>query len=180
MSRDWNSTATGSQLRAQREFISTSLPIGTNPRTRNARSDAALPGDTWAHTRSPGSGDGKTAEDHRPAGTAAAIGPVVQLDRELESTGEAATERHQPAVVAEHPHLATVSPGTFDAWVAIEIVPLVESDRRVERLPRARRRPNRSIRRARPATAARRRCMQPPKPCAPRASRSAGARSVST
>ena len=167
-------------MRAQREVISTSLPIGTNPHARNARSDAALPGETWAHTSSPGGATARPARDQRPAGTAAAIGPVVQLDRELEPTGEAAAERQQPAVVAEHPHLATMGAGTLDAWVVVEIGPLGKSDRRAGRWPPARRRASRSSRRARPATAARRGACTRRSRRAPRASRSAGARSVST
>ena len=156
MSRDWNSTATGSHLRAQREVISTSLPIGTKPQARNARSDAALPGETWAHTRSPEGTTARPARSRARPRTAVAIGGVVQLDRELEPSDKAAAERQQAAVVAEHARARAGGRGHAGRVGGDRDRAARRVDRRDRRWRRARRRANRSNRR-RPARSAVRR-----------------------
>ena len=159
-----------------------SAPRCRSARTRTRGTPAATPrcratpGPTPVRRRR----DGKAGDDQRAAGTAAAIGPVVQLDRELQSTGEAAAERQQTAVVAEHPHVATMERGPARRV----------GGGRGRRAP-ASRSPGRAVATSttssepiQPSGPASHRstsgCVQPPKPCAPRASRSAAGRSVST
>ena len=66
---------------------------------------------------------GKTGTDQGTTGATVAIGVVVQLDGELQPTGETAAEGEQPAVVTEHAHIPTVGAGALDAWVVFEVAP---------------------------------------------------------
>ena len=150
MSRDWNSTATSSRLRAQREVISTSLPIGTNPQARNARSDAALPGDTWAHTRSPGAARrqgrrGSAPGRHRRCDRSRrAARPRARVDRRGRGRASPARGRRRTPAPRDGGRGRARRVGGHRDRSAREV------DHRAGRSPRARRRANRSSHRARP------------------------------
>ena len=66
---------------------------------------------------------GKARTDQGTTGTIVASGVVVQLDGELQPTGETAAEGEQSAVIAEHAHITTVGAGALDAWVVFEVAP---------------------------------------------------------
>ena len=55
-----------------------------------------------------------------------AVGVVEQLDRHLEAVDQAATDRHEAALVAEDADVAAVVSCPLDAWVVLEVVPLRE------------------------------------------------------
>ncbi len=107
--------------------ISTSAPIGTKPHRRNARSDAALPGATCAHTRSfAGTSRSASSMSAPPApggATAAAIGGE-QLDRHLTTADQPRADRDQTVLVGENPHVATVMAGPSHPRVIVEVRPL--------------------------------------------------------
>ena len=146
----------------------TSEPIGTKPQARNARSDAALPGATWAQQRSPGGSAARPARiSRRPWPAPPAVGSSSSTDSSRRPT------RPRPTTTrpASSPYTSTsraVARGPPDPRVVGEVV----AARRAVgpgrgRGRRARRRGCRRDRPGRPASAARRACSPRRYPSAP-------------
>ena len=103
--------------------MSTSLPIGTNPHARNARSDRAFPAATCAQHHSPSATRSSPARiSRRPAPADGVVG-VEELDRELPPVDETSAEDGEAIVGAEHLDVAPVAdraahPGVIELIVA--------------------------------------------------------------
>ena len=99
----------------------TSEQIGTKPQARNARSDAAFPGATWAQHRSPGIERGQSGPDQAAAMALARRAGVEQLDGELPPAGESSTEHDEADVVAEDREVGPIAGRPTDPRMVVEI-----------------------------------------------------------
>ena len=118
-----------------RRPIRTSEPIGTNPQARNARSDWALPGDTWAQHRLARAERGEAGADQPPAVAGPPPPRVEQLDGHLAAPGEAAAEHDEPGVVAVHLDVAPVLACPLHTRVVVEVVRAAAAPGRSRRGP---------------------------------------------
>ena len=153
---------------------------GTNPQARNARSDAALPGATWAQHRSPAGTRRQAGPDQPPAVAAVLCSGSCRSTDELPSADEPAPGDDEPVVVAVHLDVAPVVTGPPHPRVVVEVGPRRPAPARARPWPRARHRGCRRCRPVRPASAGPRGATRRRTRRRPDARSSAGSTSAST